>query len=328
MIARTRMLLTALALCWVVVLPAPAHARQPDTMSLVVPKDALNFLAFGDWGRNGEYHQRDVAEQMAIAAKALDAEFVLALGDNFYPSGVQSTADPQWRASFEDIYTAHALQVDWYVVLGNHDYRGNPRAQVEYSAISRRWRLPAPYYSVKKEVGDGVYAEFIVIDTSPFIKDYRTDLEKYHVAGTDTTAQRVWLDSTLVASTAQWKFIVGHHNVYSGGKRPVMEDMAELIAPRLERHGVTAYIAGHEHHLEHIVPEGSNVHYFISGAGSETRDATGMAGTRFVAPTSGFFAMSLMPDTLLVQAIDYTGRVLYRAAIPRAASARTSAAGG
>lgn len=296
---------------------AHAPAQQPDTMTLVVPPHALSFLAMGDWGRNGEFHQRDVSRQMAIAAQTLDAQFILALGDNFYPNGVASTADPQWRASFEDIYTAHALGIDWYVALGNHDYHGNPQAELDYSRLSRRWRLPSRYYAVTKRVGGGVTAEFFFIDTSPFIKDYRAEPENYAVATTDTVAQRKWLDSSLAASTAKWKFIVGHHNVYSGGKRPVLEDMEQLLVPRLAKYGVTAYICGHEHQLEHIVPKGSSAHYFISGAASETRPAVGMDGTRFVSSRSGFFAMSLTPDTLIVQAVDFEGRMLYRTAITR-----------
>lgn len=314
---RFRAVRAALAATCLLLLPATAPAQQRDTLTLATPPRALNFLVFGDWGRNGEYNQREVAHQMGVAAKRLDAQFVLALGDNFYPSGVQSTADPQWRTSFEDIYTAHSLNIDWYVVLGNHDYRGNPQAQIDYSAISRRWRLPSRYYSVTKRVADGVTAEFFIIDTSPFIREYRAEPDKYAVAQTDTAAQRRWLDGALAASKAQWKFIVGHHNVYSGGKRPVMEDMVQLIVPRLEKYGVTAYLAGHEHQLEHIVPGGSKAHYFISGAGSETRDTKGMDGTRFVASRSGFLAMSLTTDTLLVQAIDDTGTVLYRTSIDR-----------
>ena len=293
----------------------PGTRTSQDTMALRVPAQSLTFLAMGDWGRNGELNQRSVAEQMAAAARTLDAQFVLALGDNFYPSGVQSTSDPQWRASFEDVYTAHALNVDWYVALGNHDYRGNPQAEVDYSRISRRWRMPARYYSVRQKIPGGAVAEFFIIDTSPFIREYRAEPDKYAVARTDTAAQSRWLDSTLARSTARWKFVVGHHNVYSGGKRPVLEDIERFLVPRLKRYRVTAYICGHEHQLEHIVLGGTGPHYFISGAGSETRPAQGMDGTRFVSSSSGFFAMSLTPDTLFVQAVDLTGKMLYRTAI-------------
>jgi len=52
-------------------------------------------------------------------------------------------------------------------------------------------------------------------------------------------------------------------------------------------------------------------------ARSVTCDATGMDGTRFVSSRCGFLAMSLTPDTLFVQAVDFEGRMLYRTAVTR-----------
>ena len=81
----------------------------------------MNFLVFGDWGRNGEKDQADVAREMGVVAKKIDAQFILAVGDNFYEDGVASVDDPQWQSSFEQVYTAESLQVPWYAILGNHD---------------------------------------------------------------------------------------------------------------------------------------------------------------------------------------------------------------
>lgn len=40
----------------------------------------------GDWGRLGEFNQSLVAEAMASRASKLHPDFVLGMGDNFYPS--------------------------------------------------------------------------------------------------------------------------------------------------------------------------------------------------------------------------------------------------
>ena len=40
----------------------------------------------GDWGRLGEFNQSLVAEAMAFRADRLHPDFVLGMGDNFYPS--------------------------------------------------------------------------------------------------------------------------------------------------------------------------------------------------------------------------------------------------
>ncbi|MBL7711152.1 MAG: hypothetical protein JNL13_01750, partial [Chitinophagaceae bacterium] len=36
---------------------------------------ALHFLVLGDWGRNGEYYQKDVAQQMNKTAATLGTDF-------------------------------------------------------------------------------------------------------------------------------------------------------------------------------------------------------------------------------------------------------------
>lgn len=111
---------------------------------------SLNFLLMGDFGRYGQFYQKEVATQMGKAAATIDSEFVISVGDNFYPNGVQSTLDYSWKASFENVYTDYSLQTDWFVALGNHDYRGSVQAQIDYSNISRRWHMPSTYF--KKRV--------------------------------------------------------------------------------------------------------------------------------------------------------------------------------
>src|ERR1700744_6088554 len=132
--------------------PRVTHLESEDLTLLPALKDEfpLHFMAIGDWGRNGEYDQLEVAKQMGQWGTDHPNSFVISCGDNFYPSGVVSENDPLFHYSFENIYTAHSLQCDWYPVLGNHDWHTDVDAQVRYSKISRRWDMPARYYS--KEV--------------------------------------------------------------------------------------------------------------------------------------------------------------------------------
>jgi acid phosphatase len=99
---------------------------------------------------------------------------VLALGDNFYQSGVASVDDPLWKSVYEDVYTHPALNVPWHVALGNHDYRGNPQAQVDYTARHTRWSMPARYYQVADKALKAADVDMFVIDTSPFVEGYRS----------------------------------------------------------------------------------------------------------------------------------------------------------
>ena len=276
---------------------------------------ALHFLVMGDWGRNGENYQREVAAGMGKAAHDLDADFVIATGDNFYPYGVASTQDYHWISSYESIYRAQSLHVRWYPVLGNHDYASNPDAQVQYSAISSRWTMPARYYS-KKFFIDGDTAKSVLIafiDTDPLEKKMRgvkPDSIKYPAGATEK--QLAWLEQ-LLSVKASWKIVVGHHPLYTGGWRKNSSDtknMKDLLEPLFNKYGVNVYIAGHEHHLEYTKPEGKT-HYIISGAASEARPVSlHPNGGRFAAAEQGFATFSVTGDKILVQFINWKDQII------------------
>jgi len=277
-----------------------------------VPK-SLNFLIMGDWGRHGEPHQRKVAETMSNATEGLKATFNLIVGDNFYPSGVASIYDPSWQSSFENVYTQHPLYDDWYVALGNHDYKTNPDAEVEYSKISARWHLPSRYYSFVKTLKDGTKVEFFVIDTSPFQSDYYGS-EDYgaHVQGVDTAAQKRWLEDGLQKSTATWKFVVGHHPLWTaGGRKGKTGDMLYSFGPLFEKYKVDAYFCGHEHILEFDKAEGYHFVQVISGAGGEATPVTSADYAKFVVQDFGFVGASLTAKSMLLQYINEKGEILY-----------------
>jgi acid phosphatase len=306
---------------------ASAAAALPRWASAAAPA-ALDFLVVGDWGRNGASHQRDVATQMGHAADSLGSRFVISVGDNFYEDGVQSTADAQWHSSFEDIYSAHSLQVPWYVALGNHDYRGVPQAQVDYTASSSRWRMPNRYYKVAGSSIGAPHLDLFVIDTSPLVHQYRDKVHSAiaeNVASQDVPAQLRWLDQELGASAAPWKLVIGHHTIYSGGSaHGDTPEAKELIEPLLRKHGVQAYINGHDHDLQHIRRGG--IDYVLCGAGSEVRPVKEVEGTQFCVARSGFAAMRSEPDALTFEFRDYTGASLYRSTIPRSGTGTAKAA--
>jgi hypothetical protein len=89
------------------------------------------------------------------------------------------------------------------------------------------------------------------------------------------------------------------------------------VLPVLERHGVQAYFAGHEHNLQHLRLPGRSMEHFISGAGSLLRDPLPDENTRWALRTPGFMTVSLTPSEMFVQAIDDRGRVRYAVAVPR-----------
>lgn len=294
------------------------HKDYPELAGLQKKKAALEFMVVGDWGRNGEYYQKDVAGIMAKAARTMGTDFIVSTGDNFYPEGVISVQDPLWKSSFEDVYTAHVLQVRWYPVLGNHDYGGDPQAQIDYSRISRRWNMPSRYHSRVEYTGDGAKVLLVFLDTSPFEKGYhgsRDDLFRSNIRSQDTARQRKWLDSTLRSSDAPWKIVFGHHPLYTSGPRKGRQnDVAAALQPTLESAGADLYIAGHEHILEHDVLT-PRLQHIISGAGCQVTPSTGNPLTRFVASQAGFITCSVNREECWVQFINHEGKVIYTTSI-------------
>jgi tartrate-resistant acid phosphatase type 5 len=291
---------------------------------LQVDKKALNFIAIGDWGRHSDGFQLQVADLMGKVAAKVDAGFIISTGDNIYPNGVVSEFDPAFRTTFEDVYKAYSLQVDWYLVLGNHDYKSNPDAQVAYTKISRRWKMPARYYSKKFAINGDTTQQVLILftDMNPMIPNYYKHAEYGPwVKGQDTTAQKRWMEQTLAdtSKNIKWRIVVAHQPVYSGGGRRNNKETFGLrasLVPLFEKFKVDVYLTGHEHNLQHIVPKGYTQH-FISGGGFEGNPVEMLPESRFASATPGFMVFTVKKDQLLVQTIDYKGTVIYQTSIKK-----------
>jgi acid phosphatase len=307
-VSRRHLLKTSAALTTAATLPAQAAT------------ETLNFVLIGDWGRRGHDNQTNVAQQMGVTAAAINSRFTVSMGDNFYENGVTGLDDPQWQASFEKIYTADSLQSPWKIILGNHDYRGNVQAQLDYAKTSKRWQLPARYYVETQPLPDGAKADFFYLDTSPFITKYIGT--RTNISGQDSQAQLNWLDAALQKSTAQWKIVIGHHPIYTALAPDSYgeHDTPELIArldPILRKHGIRIYINGHDHNLQSVTL--NNLTYVTNGAGSETYDQSSPTiRNGFVSGSHGFMTVSLSSQKLEFSLIDMAGATLYVQSIIRA----------
>lgn len=322
-----RKLLTIVFAALYYTLPAQVFINDSTAVintTLQKTENALHFIVMGDWGRNGADHQKQVAAQMGKTASEIKAQFIISAGDNFYPSGVISEWDPLWKYSYEDIYTAFSLQWDWYPVLGNHDYKSNPDAQVKYTTISRRWKMPARYYSKKFFInGDSSQAVLIAfIDTNPFIPEfYKNGEYGPNVKTQDTIKQKKWLAKILsdTAKNIKWKIVVGHHPMFTGGGRTEAYDTRAVrnsLKPVLDKYAVDMYLAGHEHSLQHIIPTGKT-HHFISGAASEKTAARLLSDSKMAASEYGFMLFSATANSILLQTINADGKIIYTASLTK-----------
>ena len=290
---------------------AAAFALSPSGLAGAATED-LSFVAIGDWGFDGSPSQRRVAAAMGQTAAAIGSRFVISLGDNFYEDGVGRFDDPRWRTAFDDVYAAPALATPWNVVLGNHDRRGNAMAQVAHSDVDGRWHMPAPYFKRRETLADGSAADFFYLDTTWIWSELGAE-----PPGDDADDQLAWLDQALAASQAPWKIVVGHHPVFSGGYHGNTPGLVRAVKPMLERHGVAAYLNGHDHDLQHIVVDG--IHYVTCGTGADARPTSVVDGSLFAASRLGFMAGVLTPKELSFAFMSDGGETIYRSAIPRRA---------
>jgi len=280
-------------------------------------EDGFAFFIIGDWGRNGSFNQKQLAEVMNEAAAIIEPEFIISTGDNFYENGVASIDDPLWLSSFENIYNGGNLLMEWRPVLGNHDYRGNVQAQIDYSKKSRRWNMPAKYYSTEYKVCDNQKILFAFIDTNPFDLSYYKKENYRNVWNEDTTSQKKWLDSLLSASNADWKIVIGHHPLYTGGlRKDEKTNVKTAFESMFNRHNVNAYFCGHEHDLQHIKTE-SKFHHFISGAGSQVRPTGKIPASLFAESTQGFMIANVVCNKLFIAVVDFKGNVIYQTTVEK-----------
>lgn len=276
---------------------------------------SVNFYVANDLGRNGYYDQKPIAELMGRMAETVGIECVAAPGDVHHFEGVRSTQDPLWMTNYELIYSHPELMLDWFPTCGNHEYRGNTQAVVDYSGVSARWNMPAKYYTKVLE-DDGVTVRLVFIDTTPLIDKYRKDTEKYPDAGKeDMDKQLAWLDQTLAQANEDWVIVLGHHPVYAYTNKSDKEraDMQKRLNPILLKHkNVAMYICGHIHNFQHIRKPGTNIDYVVNTSGSLSREnVQPVDGTQFCSGVSGFSLVCADKQTLSLHLIDKDGKVVY-----------------
>jgi len=246
----------------------------------------LCFFALGDWGKRCPV-VKQLAAQMATCAQRMNPQLILALGDNFYPVGVKSVDDPQFRTVWQEIFLIHKeLRVPWKVCLGNHDYYGNPQAQIDFTNSPLNphglWQCEGQNYTFTAALADGGSVDFFALDTNGCQESVRY----FHPDLQEALKEYVHeLDKKLQQSTATWKVVFAHHPIYTKGvkhgvlgrilrndtyKMQGVEEVQEGygLEKVLVTSGASAYFSGHEHVLQQH-SAGSVGHFVCGGSGAE-----------------------------------------------------------
>ena len=273
---------------------------------------AIRFAVIGDWGVWGQADQVKVAAAMDKIGAECGYDFIVSTGDNFYDAGVDSVQDVLWNMSYEYVYTGTHLQCPWYVVLGNHDYRGAPSAEIAYTQLSPRWILPAKYYKKEFSFGNGEMLDMFFMDSNPYQKDLLSAGSAYpELNALDTVYQNGWIESGLRNSSAKWKLVIGHHPLYTCGVRKNQPQYMRKFEGLFNETHVDAYFCGHEHDLQVHKPVGS-VTYFVSGGGGSKRAVQApFEFTHFAKSTLGFMVVEVMNSTMTVTSYNENGQVLH-----------------
>lgn len=309
---KQQILAVAITIAAALLIGVAANAQTSDGWKMM--KGDVTMLMANDLGRNGYYEQKPVAELMGGVAAVTGPECVAAAGDIHHFNGVRSVDDPLWMTNYELVYAHPELMLDWFPVLGNHEYRGNTQAVLDYSAVSRRWMMPARYYS-RVLTDNGVSLRVVFIDTTPLIDRYRKNTDTYpDVAAQDMEAQLSWLDTTLRDAREDWIVVIGHHPIYSQTSKDESErsDMQRRVMPLLHKYGnVDIYACGHIHNFQHIRRTDDPIDYVVNSSASLARKVSATEGTVFCSPEEGFSVITATADNLRLFMVGKSGKVLH-----------------
>ena len=291
---------------------APVKAQTPAEWKAL--KGEINLYMANDLGRNGYYDQKPIAELMGTMAETIDPECVIAAGDVHHFNGITSVNDPLWMTNYELIYSHPELMLDWFPICGNHEYRGNTQAVIDYSKVSRRWMMSEKYYS-KVFNHKSTTLRVVFIDSTPLIDKYRKNPEVYPDAQKeDMEKQLTWLDSTLRDAKEDWVIVVGHHPIYAETSKSESErkDMQKRVMPILHKYkNVAIYACGHIHTFQHIKMQNDPIDYVVNSAGSLSRKTKAIEGTVFCSGEPGFSVIAASKNKLCLYMIDKKGNVLH-----------------
>ncbi len=213
------------------------------------------------------------------------------------------------------LYSHPELQIPWYPTLGNHEYKGNTQAVIDYSIISRRWQMEDRYYAKEIQISDSVSALLVFIDTPSLIDKYRNDKEEYPDAEKANMQKQLnWIENTLANSNSKWKIVMGHHPIYCGTNKDEIEqlDLQKRLLPILVKHNVDMTFCGHIHNFQHLKIGDTNIDFMVNSSGSQSREVEMKTGQVFTSSDVGFSICTLESDGITVRFINMDGKIMYQ----------------
>ena len=259
----------------------PNRARLPPALG--EGAEQYRFAVLGDFG-NGSKESVAVSELVA----ALEADFIITVGDNNYPDGEAETMDDNvgqlyhaWIGDYRGKYGEGSAENRFWPCPGNHDWYSDDGI--------------TPYTDYFTLPGNERYYEFRHEDIHFFCVD--SDTHEPDGVSPDST-QGQWLRAAMLGSDAPYKIVYMHHPPYSSGSHgdnewmqwPYMAWGADLV------------LGGHDHIYERQVHDG--VPFVVTGIGGyriySARDPSAYSQMTFT-ETHGTTLVRVFPDSLLIE---------------------------
>jgi hypothetical protein len=282
-----------------------AAALAPDWDAPAPPEGSrFALLAVGDFGHRAKWTswltpQLAVGDGLAATHRRHPADYLLLLGDHFYPNGLEE-AEAEARiamnlaapfcaffdlsaplgASLEASCRAPPSErrpIPVLAVLGNHDWKAPESPELQQDLVPRylaNWRLRKDTAWVE-ETPAGV--SLVLFDSTPG----RARAEVHA------------LSDALASARGPWRIVVSHHPIDATGKsQPIRDAIAEAGVP------VQLWLAGHDHNLQISEPgRPGPALQAISGGGSHPTPAKyEIPGRRFFAQSLGYARIDLVAD--------------------------------
>ena len=288
-------------------------------------QNAAQALMIGDWGYEDPTAQIIVAAGLRTYAQkhAVRPEALLLLGDNWYGALEGGAHSPRWQSGFESMYPADVFPCPAYAVLGNHDYQRWPEskvdAELEYARTGRtpsgptRFTMPARWYRFEFPQHNPLIT-FLALDSNmPHEKP--TQGRDFTLTAEQQAEQLVWLETELKKPrTTPFLVVMAHHPVYSDGPHGDHPVLIRDWDPLFRRYGVTLYLAGHDHDLQHLEFEGHPTSFFLSGGGGADLYNLKIDASKrgpFAQKVYGFSHLSVTSSELTLRHLSPMGDVLH-----------------
>jgi hypothetical protein len=150
-------------------------------------------------------------------------------------------------------------------------------------------------------------------------RDYSIDLGALHLSFLDSTArlddQAAWLEADLSAADARgaaYEIVVLHWGPWTAGSRGVAA--LSTFVPIAQRHGVQAFVSGHEDIYEHGLAGGQ--HYFVTGgAGADLGKIVAKPTTVTSRALPHYLLLEVGPAGAVMRAKDASGVVFDEVAL-------------